>query len=190
MNFSPTPGSGTTTNFAPQFSAPQAGSGTTTNFAPQGSGTTTNFAPQFSAPPQPTTSTIFEQVPSGTLSPGATFGSGTRVTPQLPASGTQSPAVSPLQNVSPFVSQRPFLDRFNKAQTNNYQASALREVDDKAPARFNIEDKTASSPVRKEWRYSPVRTASFSKPTTTRAQMAPISRRTRSNDLNGWKEVN
>lgn len=191
-NFGPTPaaGSGTTTNFAPTTSfAPSAGS-STTNFAPPsaGSSTTTNFAPEFVNPPAPTSSTFFEQVPSGTISPsgGATFGSGTRYNAPVPAT---EPSVNPLQNINPLISQRPFLDRFNKSSGSNRQASTLREIEDEAPARFNINDKTAASPVRKQWGYSPVRTASYNKPTTTRAQMAPI-KRSRSNELNGWKEVN
>ena len=192
-NFGPTPaaGSATTTNFAPS-----AGSATTTTFPPAaGSSTTTNFAPpQFATPPAPTTSTFFEQVPSGTLSPssGATFGSGTRYNAPVPSTQPSLQDVNPLQDVSPFVSQRPFLDRFNKDQSGggkSYQASALREID-KAPGRFNVDDKTAASPVRKQWGYSPVRTASFTKPTTTRVQMAPINRSRSNNDLNGWKEVN
>ena len=180
-NFNPTTGSGTTTNFAPS----------TGSFAPSvgGSGTTTNFAPQqqFATPPAPATSTYYEEVPSGTLSPnGATFGSGTRY--EVPAPASTTPA---LQGINPVTSQRPFLDRFNQTSgAANYQAKAQREIEDNAPARFNIEDKTAMSPVRKQWGYSPVRTASFTKPTTTRVQMAPISRSRSNNDLNGWKEVN
>lgn len=202
-NFNPTPaaGSSTTTNFAPAAGSattnfPPAAGSSTTNFPPAGgSSTTTNFAPQFSNPlPAPTTSTFYEQVPSGTLSPssGATFGSGTRYNAPVPSTQPSLEDVNPLQDVSPFVSQRPFLDRFNKDQSGgtNRQASALREIEDDAPARFDFDDKTAASPVRKQWGYSPVRTASFNKPTTTRAQLTPINRSRSSNGLNGWKEVN
>ncbi len=179
-------------NFNP---TPAAGSSTTTNFAPTTGSSTTNFAPQYSAPtPAPTSNTYYEQVPSGTLSPssGATFGSGTRYNAPIPTTQPSLQEVNPLQDVSPFVSQRPFLDRINKAQTGstNYQAKAFREIEDKAPARFSFDDKTAASPVRKQWGYSPVRTASFTKPTTSRVQLAPISRSRSNNDLNGWKEVN
>ena len=169
------------------------------NFNPTpaaGSATTTNFAPQYSTPqPAPTTSTYYEQVPNGTISPssGATFGSGTigsgtRYNAPIPTTQPSLQEVSPLQDVNPYVSQRPFLDRINKSGAGgNYQASALREVEDKAPARFSFDDKTAASPVRKQWGYSPVRTASFTKPTTNRVQ---FSRSRSNNDLNGWKEVN
>lgn len=179
-NFSPTTGSGTTADFAPNtgsFAPTAGGSSTTTNFAPQ----------QFAAPPAPTTSTYYEEVPNGTLSPNsATFGSGTRHEVPTPASQT-TPV---LQGINPITSQRPFLDRFNQTPgAANYQAEASREIEDNAPARFNIKGKTALSPVRKQWGYSPVRTASFTKPTTTRVQLAPIGR-SRFNDLNGWKEIN
>lgn len=195
-------------NTAPAMAAPVAGCNTcvgggfanqapvlapgnyapTTNYAPTPAGTTTNYMPSTTVPPAPTTSTFYEEVPTGTLSPqGATYGTGTGYSAPTPAN--QTPA---LQGINPMTSQRPFLDRFNKTQSfgaTNYQTGARREVEENAPARFNIEDKTAMSPVRKQWGYSPVRTASFTKPTTTRVQMAPISR-PRSNDLNGWKEVN
>lgn len=152
-----------------------------TNYAPTPAATTTNYAPQYSTvqPPAPTSNTYYEEVPTGTLSPtGATYGTN-------PADQTPS-----LQDINPMTSQRPFLDRFNKTNSygpGNYQTGFQRDAN--APARFNVEDKTAQSPVTKRWSYSPVRTASYTKPTTTRVQMAPISR-SRSNDLNGWKEVN
>jgi len=182
---------------------------TTTNFAPavdysQVYGQPTVAAPQTGlAPPAPVTNTYYEQVPNGTLSPSGSSYSINGGNSVVPADTTPA-----LQGVNPISSQRPFLDRFRQTGST-FQTGSQRQVQDNwsnAPARVNIEDKTASlSPVRKQWGYSPVRTASYTKPTTTRAQLAPIQSKWSENDRSsnyrsikplstkrsgGWKEIN
>lgn len=156
-----------------------------------------NFAPQALPTPAPVTSTYYENAPSGSLSTGGSYNS------TVPA----NTAPSLLNGVSsPQASQRPLTDRFgNPTSTqgnSSYQTSSPRPVQEpwpSAPATINMEDKTAQSPVRKQWSYSPVRLASYEKPAVARS-VAPrptvqpqLSRpmvRQRGNDLNGWVEVN
>jgi hypothetical protein len=161
------------------------GTGATTNPAPL------NYAPTALPAPSPSTETYYESYPAnGVITTDGGYGSTSGST--LPAD--QSPSL--LEGVNPQSSQRPVLDRFNSGSGSyNYQTSTQRELD--APARINIEDKTAHSPVRKQWSYSPVRMASHTNSTTTRAQNAPQSNRSLKPiekeptvKRNGWVEVN
>ena len=188
-------GTGCATCVTPQ-QAPAA------NFAPQVS----NFAPiQQAAPvPAPTTSTYYELAP-GTLSTQGGFSTQGNPTPADIAPSTNGGS-GVLDGVSsPITTQRPVIDRVNQGTTYggfNYQTSSPINNGSNAPAMINIQDKTAQSPARKQWAYSPVRMASYSKPaaTTTRA-IAPARKSWSSNrkpvminrpskNMNGWVEVN
>ena len=179
QQFAPTPAVGQPTG------GQSLGSGTVVpqaNITP----TITNFAPNqnFSTAPAPSTTTYYEEVPNGTINPsGASYG--TTPADQMP---------SLLDGINPTTTQRPFLDRFNQT------SSVASQSRSNTPATINVQERTAMSPVRKQWGYSPVRTASYSSPNTTRAQRAPLQNRLKpmsqsgyqksSNSLNGWKEVN
>ena len=133
-------------------------------------GTTTNFAPTYGQPPAATTQTYYEQVPQGTISPSGGFGtsggSGTRnFTP-----AETSPSL--LEGINPQGSS-PFSGGLGPAgsTSRNFHTSAQRNT----PATINIQAKTARSPIRERWSYSPVRTASYSKAssTTTTSRSVP-----------------
>jgi hypothetical protein len=143
-----------------------------------------NFAPQ-TPTPAPISNTYYEQAPSSTSA--------------VPAN--TSPSL--LDGVSsPQALQRPLLDRFGNQTRSNYQTSSPKPVEQpwsSAPATINIDDKTAQSPVRKRWSYSPVRMASYSKPSNVRS-LAPLpsakpatvwaNPQQANRELNGWVEVN
>jgi hypothetical protein len=158
-----------------------------------------NFAPQTSPTPAPISNTYYEQVPAST-STGGNYNS------TVPANS----APSLLEGVSsPQALQRPILDQFGNQNRSNYQTSSPKPVAEpwsNAPATINLDDKTAQSPVRKQWSYSPIRMASYSKPSNIRS-LAPlpsakpqtdwvkpqtdwVKPREAANELNGWVEVN
>ncbi|MFK7765865.1 MAG: hypothetical protein AB8B55_01395 [Mariniblastus sp.] len=124
--------------------------------------TTTNYMPGYiQQVPAPTTQTYYEPA-TGAIAPTGSYGTTTTT------NGNFSPADSVpslLDGVTnPQSSQVPFMDRLNPGTTTrNFQTSSQREV----PAMINIENNTARSPIRERWSYSPVRMASYSKPTTT-----------------------
>jgi hypothetical protein len=156
-----------------------------------------NFAPQSVPTPAPINNTYYEQAPNGDLSTGGSYNS------TVPANN----APSLLNGVSnPQASQRPLLDRFatpnNSQGRSNYQTSSPRQIPDQwqdSPATINMEDKTAQSPVREQWNYSPIRMASYTKPAAVRSiaprqsvptQVITTPPRQASQNLNGWVEVN
>lgn len=119
-----------------------------------------NFAPANLPAPAPTTQSYYEYPAGGAITTDGGF---------TPAD--QSPTL--LQGVNPTSVQRPVLDRLNHG--NSFQTSSQREVEFRStPAMINIDDKTARSPVRNKWSYSPVRMASYTAPSTNRARLAPI----------------
>lgn len=148
-----------------------------------------NFAPQSLPTPAPVSSSYYENAPSGSSVPANT-------------------APSLLNGVSsPQAYQRPPQDRFgaqNRVQSRlNYQTSSPSPTPQPwpstPPAMINIEDKTAQSPVRKQWNYSPIRMASYHQPTNMRPATTrqPVQQPATwkqppaaSNNLNGWVEVN
>ena len=150
------------------------------SFAPTPAATTSNFAPQtYAGAPSTTTSTYYE-TPEGTIVPqGSSSPTPANIAPSLDGSSTRN-------LVNPQSLQKPFLERYQ---------SSYSKVSDRShiPARINIEDRTAQSPVRKNWSYSPVRLAGYEKPMTTRASYSPIQRaprnESRNQALNGWTEV-
>lgn len=169
-NFAPTPASPTTTNYPPVVYGAQT-------YAP---------AQTYTVPPAQTT-THYELPQSGTIVPGGSYGT--------PSAADSVPSVnsSSLLNgvVNPQSSQRPFLERFNSNTSGGLNQASRTN----APARIDVDPRTAQSPARKQWNYSPVRMASFSKPAsaTTRASYAPQSRgpavrQKSSSNLNGWVE--
>lgn len=144
-----------------------------------------NYAPV--PTPAPQTSTYYEAGPS-TISTGNGYGAG-GFTPSVPAD--QTPA---LGNETGF--QKPISDRLNSDIVTGYQTS-------NGPATINIRETAVRSPIHEQWSYSPVRLASYEKPTTTRAQLTPVTRQltppqqaqprtTWSQPVkrNGWVEVN
>ena len=143
-----------------------------------------NYAPV--PTPAPQTSTYYET--PGTITTGGSYGSG-GFTPSVPAD--QTPSLS-----SPTTSQRPVTDRLNSGVVTGYQTSI-------GPTKINIQQTAARSPTREQWSYSPVRLASYQKPTTTRSQLVPLTRQpavlqraqnrtnlTQPVKRNGWVEVN
>ncbi len=152
------------------------------NYAPTGMNsvphsTYTNGAPT------PTTATRYEDVPNGTLSPsGSVYGS---------APADQTPALP-----NPVTMQRPFLDRYNQGSPSEglgYTVPAQSTVSREVPATISVQDRTAQSPTRKQWGYTPIRTASYSAPSTSRGQLAPIQYaqpKKSAGHLNGWKVIN
>lgn len=132
-----------------------------------------NFAPSSVPAPGPTTSTYLENA----------------------SPANQVPTL--LKGVDPQASQRPVIDRFNSG-SYNYKASAPTQ--NVTPATIRLEDKTARSPVRKQWSYAPVRLASYQAPTArpsiSRGRLSvqprnlqPIQRSS-VNRTSGWVEVN
>lgn len=145
-----------------------------------------NFGP--TPAPAPVNSTYYEQAPNSGSS--------------VPANNAPS-----LNDVaSPQASQRPMVDRFgndNRVRSrSNYQTSSPTPVNTwNAPATINMDDKTAMSPARKQWSYSPIRMASYHRPVernVTPQPTTPVVQQKsawdtpaqKSNDLNGWTEVN
>lgn len=128
--------------------------------------------------PAPQTSTSYEY-PQGSLSTGSSF---------TPTPADQSPSLT-----NPTSYQPPVTERINTPIGTGYQASS-------APARIDIQAMATRSPIRQRWSYSPVRMASYEKPTTTTARLTPSARyqapasQARSERFqpvkrNGWVEV-
>lgn len=118
----------------------------------------------------------------------------------VPTGGLGTPAdqTPALGGINPVSSQRSVVERLNS--TNSYKASAPTYTP--APTTIRIEDKTARSPVRTRWSYSPVRLASYTAPTATpsfsrddvtpatRTQLAPIQRTPAPiQRTSGWVEI-
>lgn len=129
----------------------------------------------------PVTSTRYE-VPAA----GSTYTGGSGF--ETPAAD-QAPSI--LQGVNPVTSQRPVIDRVNNG-AYNYKASVPTQQP--VPATIRMEDKTARSPVRKQWNYSPVRLAKYEAPETSpsfsNVQVTPRQRVQQPiQRTSGWVEV-
>jgi hypothetical protein len=152
----------------------------------------TNFAPNISNY-TPTTGTVtgtYYEYPSATSSPG-----GTITTEGTYSSGQPADSVPALDGINPQSSHRPVLDRIQQTG-GNWTTSYGQPNSNPTPNVRSYQEKTAQSPVRKEWSYSPVRLASY-----TRVQAEPKrvsvqitgtfrpGRTVQNNNLNGWVEV-
>ncbi len=189
-NFGPTPAT-TTANYAPAtyygtpaYVGSQTYSGPATFAAPGTTGYTV---------PQPTTTTHYEVPTGGTLGSQGVYGN----TPadSIPSVNNGASLLNGVAN--PQNTQRPFIDRFNERTNPGFKQASATQT--RTPARFNL-DRTAQSPVRKQFNYSPIRMASHQKNNNVRtvSQTAYSGQLQRSrnaaprNDskLNGWAEVN
>lgn len=113
--------------------------------------------------PQTQTQTTYE-------SPGVITTNGLSPTPadMTPALGT-----------NPTSSQRPVTDQFNTHFSAGYDSTARSQTAwSDTPAKIEINETAARSPVRKQWSYSPVRLASYQAPVQrqTPAASAPAPR--------------
>ena len=156
--------------------------GTATNFAP----TTTNYAP--------TTGTVtgtYYEYPSSSSTPSGTITTEGTYRPSQPAD-----TVPALDGINPQSSHRPVLDRIQQTG-GNWTTNFGQPDSNPTPNVRSYQEKTAQSPVRKQWNYSPVRLASYTRvqaePKRESVQITGTFRPGRSsataNGLNGWVEV-
>lgn len=149
--------------------------------------------PAVGAPTSTVTGTYYEY-PSSTTSP-----TGTITTEGGYNSSAQPADIAPsLNNVNPQSYNRPVLDQIRNGMQNQ-TTSRPAAYPQSAPQVHAFQEKTAQSPVRQEWKYSPIRLASY---TTTDARRSspteavqikgtfkPVQTSSPGRGLNGWVEV-
>ena len=153
--------------------------GPATNFAP----TTSNYSP--------TTGNVI-----GTYYeyPAASTPSGTITTEGTYSSGQPADTVPSLDGINPQSSHRPMLDRLQQAG-DNWTTSFGQPSSRPAPNVRSYQENIAQAPIRKEWNYSPVRLASYRQVQPQRESVQitgtfkPARESSKTNDLNGWVEI-
>jgi hypothetical protein len=143
-----------------------------TNAFPQSPTPAGNFAPTQPnyQSPQPANGTYYEypatNTPTGTISTQGEYNTSIEPADIAPS----------LQGISPQSSARPVLDQIRSGQidysTDNSRPANYPYITPTVP---NIPEKTAQSPVRKDWNYTPVRLASYTSTSATSA--TPVSQR-------------